>query len=89
MIEPVWQAFGGEGNWSFRCERNARTGARVSLAPKTPFSFPFQTPAMKARDDPICSLIYCTLLNSTQLNQTPHYLKCYFGCPFHTMFPVN
>lgn len=50
--------FGGEGNWSFRLERNARARARVSLVPKTPFSFPFQTPATQARDHPVCSLIY-------------------------------
>ena len=43
---PAWQAFETEGKGSFRLL--ARPGPRVSLAPKTPFPFPFPSNACHA-----------------------------------------
>ena len=55
MPRPALQAFEKEGRRGFGRERigafpPSSRAPRVSLAPKTSFSLPFQTPARQARD---------------------------------------
>ena len=44
-LSPMWQAFGGEGKGSFRCERNARAGAREEGGKETPARKPLFWPS--------------------------------------------